>query len=299
MKNGETNHGMQEPIPSELEARVISWVSGELSASESAELERLAAAKPEIAAFRSRVEAVRELAQAAVSPDREPLRLSEDRRAELMATFGAMRRRTLACAASFSVLLIAGIAWYGEITHPTPPIHAFTHTSQTLPFTMEPDPQVPVDVDQAPGASKPEIGPPQIQDTPVKATISDFTVPIEAPHPVIDITMTKIPTGGGGFSDHAFVLSQLDEQPIAKYKARPVYPDSMRQQGLSGEATVDFIVDPNGNVRNARAIHSSQREFEEAACAAVSKWTFRPGRKDGRAVYVHMQVPIVFTLSEE
>ena len=35
-----------------------------------------------------------------------------------------------------------------------------------------------------------------------------------------------------------------------------------------------------------------------AACVAVEKWRFKPGRKDGHAVYVHMQVPIVFTLSE-
>jgi hypothetical protein len=31
----------------------------------------------------------------------------------------------------------------------------------------------------------------------------------------------------------------------------------------------------------------------------VSKWKFRPGRKNGHAVYTHMQVPIVFTLNED
>jgi protein TonB len=73
----------------------------------------------------------------------------------------------------------------------------------------------------------------------------------------------------------------------------------MRRLGISGEVTVDFIVDPNGNVRNATAVHSSQREFEESACTAVSKWKFNPGRKGGRPVFVHMQVPIVFTLSQD
>jgi len=72
----------------------------------------------------------------------------------------------------------------------------------------------------------------------------------------------------------------------------------MRQGGLSGEVLVDFIVDPEGDVRNAVAVHSSQHEFEEPACNAVSRWKFRPGKKGGHAVFVHMQVPIVFALGE-
>ena len=73
----------------------------------------------------------------------------------------------------------------------------------------------------------------------------------------------------------------------------------MRRAGISGEVVVDFIVDTNGEVRNAFAFHSSQREFEAAAVQAVSKWKFRPGRKNGHAVFTHMQVPIVFTLNED
>ena len=60
-----------------------------------------------------------------------------------------------------------------------------------------------------------------------------------------------------------------------------------------------FIVDTNGDVQNAYAIRSSQREFEASAIQAVSKWKFKPGRKGGRDVPTHMQVPIVFTLNEE
>ena len=62
---------------------------------------------------------------------------------------------------------------------------------------------------------------------------------------------------------------------------------------------MDFLVDTNGDVQNAYAIRSSQREFEAAAVQAVSKWKFKPGRKGGRDVITHMQVPIVFTLNED
>jgi periplasmic protein TonB len=301
MNNGETNGGAGGQALSEMELRIVAWISGEASASESAELEGLASARPELAAFRRRAEVMQRLAAEAVAPDRETLRLSEERRAELMEAFGAERRRNLIFASICSVLLVVAVARLGEITHALPPVHAPAHYTFLPPFTIEPDPPVAVEVDQPVKETKPDIGPPDIPDTPVNPTTPNpFTVPIEPLHLAIDPNMTKIPTDiGGGNGQHAFNLSQLDERPIATYMARPVYPEGMRRTGTSGEVTVDFIVDPSGNVRNATAVHSSQRDFEESACAAVSKWKFRPGRKDGRAVYVHMQVPIVFALSEQ
>ncbi len=286
----------------EMEARIVAWVSGEASASESAELGRLAAADPGLAAFKRRVEAMHRLALEAVAPDREPLKLSGDRRAELYAAFDGMRRRNLAYAAAVSVLLIAGFAWVGEITHYIPPLHGTAREDPYPPFTLKPEPPDPVE-DEAP-REKPreEIAVPQQQDYPKTAKIDDFITPIEPPHPVVDTSVDRIPIGfdtSKGPGHPTFSLSQLDQPPTATYNARPVYPDSMRRDHVSGEVLVDFIVDPSGKVRNATAVHSSQREFEESACAAVSKWKFRPGIKNGHPVYVHMQVPIVFTLAED
>ena len=93
-------------------------------------------------------------------------------------------------------------------------------------------------------------------------------------------------------------IDALDQKPLARFQARPQYPYAMRRSGISGWAVIDFIVDTNGDVQNAFAIRSSNREFEAAAVQAVSKWRFKPGQKDGRAVPTHMQVPIVFTLNE-
>ena len=41
------------------------------------------------------------------------------------------------------------------------------------------------------------------------------------------------------------------------------------------------------------------RAFEAAAVQAVTKWKFKAGKKGGRNVPTHMQVPIVFTLNDE
>jgi protein TonB len=96
-----------------------------------------------------------------------------------------------------------------------------------------------------------------------------------------------------------FNLADLDQAPQPRAQGQPTYPFEMRRAGITGEVTVDFIVDNEGNVQNAYPLKSTQREFETAAVAAVSKWKFKAGRKGGRAVPTHMQVPIVFTLNDE
>lgn len=72
----------------ELEARVVAWVLGEASAFEVAELERLCAEQPELAVFKRRIEAVHGLTGEAVKPAKEPLRLSAERRAKVLAVIG-------------------------------------------------------------------------------------------------------------------------------------------------------------------------------------------------------------------
>src|SRR5687768_8490281 len=79
-------HSWIEP---ELEARIVAWVAGEASAFEVAELERLVATKPELAIFKGRIESVHRLLAEAALPDKQPLRLSAERRAKVLAAIGA------------------------------------------------------------------------------------------------------------------------------------------------------------------------------------------------------------------
>jgi TonB family protein len=92
-----------------------------------------------------------------------------------------------------------------------------------------------------------------------------------------------------------YEVNQLDQLPAPSTRVPPVYPTEMREAGIGGEVLVDFIVDVNGEVKNAFAKKSTHREFEAAAVEAVSKWVFRAGRKNGRQINTHMQVPIVFS----
>ncbi len=84
MNNDEKNREMRDQISGEMEARIVAWVSGEASVEESAELGRLVAGNPALAAFKGRIEAATRLAADAAAPDRKPLRMSEGRRAALL-----------------------------------------------------------------------------------------------------------------------------------------------------------------------------------------------------------------------
>lgn len=150
-----------------------------------------------------------------------------------------------------------------------------------------------------------DLAPPMQQDVPQLATPDSFVQKIQPPPPdnvAISANMNIVPEvrDPNMFRGmKVFDISMLDQTPVPRFQARPQYPFEMRRAGIAGEVVVDFIVDTNGDVQNAYAIRSSQREFEAAAIQAVSKWKFKPGRKSGRDVPTHMQVPIVFTLNEE
>lgn len=133
--------------------------------------------------------------------------------------------------------------------------------------------------------------------------------------------------------DAVYRLANVDRQPSPRFQARPQYPFEARRAGIGAKVVVDFVVDREGNVRDARALRTQvdegareetpadfhvattpgpepakrsastatelQSQFEAAAVQAVSKWKFKPGQKADRAVNTQMQIPIVFTVTEK
>ena len=149
------------------------------------------------------------------------------------------------------------------------------------------------------------FAPPSLVDIPNIVPNASFTQQVEPPPPpgldqakgVVTIPATR-PTGFGRGLGQIFDLSQLDQIPVPRVQQQPIYPYEMRRAGITGEVNIGFIVDSNGDVRDAYVINSTHREFEQPAVQAVSKWKFKPGRKGGRAVATHMSVPIVFSFND-
>ena len=114
----------------------------------------------------------------------------------------------------------------------------------------------------------------------------------------IPVFNAQLPTGDPG-GPAFFTVDVLDQAPEPRVQTAPVYPFEERRQGIDGHVVVAFIVDAAGDVTQAHAVSSSRPGFESAAVQAVLRWKFRPGRKDGCAVNVRMQVPILFNLAQE
>lgn len=93
-----------------------------------------------------------------------------------------------------------------------------------------------------------------------------------------------------------FELSDLDKIPLAISQVQPVHPYDLKRNRVTGSATIEFIVDETGGVRDPRAISFTHREFGDSAVDAVRNWKFQPGEKDGKKVRTRVRQMINFTL---
>lgn len=88
-----------------------------------------------------------------------------------------------------------------------------------------------------------------------------------------------------------------DQQPRPTVQVPPDYPLGLAMMDKSGIVLLTFVVDINGLVTDIRVLHTTDPGFNEAAVAAVAKWRFIPGKKNGRPVNVRMELPFQFNIS--
>lgn len=79
----------------------------------------------------------------------------------------------------------------------------------------------------------------------------------------------------------------------------PTYPPDALQQGIEGRTIVRAKVGRTGNVlTTAIAESSGSKLLDDAAEAAVRRWTFRPATRFGLAVEREVGVPVIFSIEE-
>lgn len=150
---------------------------------------------------------------------------------------------------------------------------------------------------------------PTLKELPPPAELREvLTVPmVDRTAPDKPITDLKIPKGGiggpegegpGKFGPPTLPGARdLDRPPRPVVQPAPDYPYSLRQAGIAGSVTIEFIVGTDGHVISAEATRSTHREFTEPAVRAVLHWKFEPGTINGRKVRFRMAVPIEFNAS--
>jgi TonB family protein len=76
----------------------------------------------------------------------------------------------------------------------------------------------------------------------------------------------------------------------------PVYPDIAQASRVQGVVILELIIDPNGDVSDARVLRSIAL-LDQAALDAVMQWRFTPTLLNGNPVSVIMTVTVNFSLN--
>lgn len=75
----------------------------------------------------------------------------------------------------------------------------------------------------------------------------------------------------------------------------PRYPADARSAGIDGVVVAEVVLDPSGNVTDAKVVRSIPL-LDDAALQAVRNWRYTPTLVDGQAVPVRFNVSVNFTL---
>jgi protein TonB len=169
--------------------------------------------------------------------------------------------------------------------------------------------------------------PPVIPPPPVQQTIK-FTPPkvvkdeeVEAPPPTQEETKdvqvstethegdknaVELPPENPVGDDEGKIFTIVEEMPsfpggeekMLEYVAKNIkYPPVARENGITGRVYVNFYIDKDGKVQNAKVVRGIGGGCDEEALRVVrSMPQWKPGKQNGRAVNVNYNLPINFTL---
>ncbi|MET0290824.1 MAG: energy transducer TonB [Steroidobacteraceae bacterium] len=134
--------------------------------------------------------------------------------------------------------------------------------------------------------SKPPPPPPAPPPPPKMKIASEAVASAALSGMAIPSLSLKADVGGEALGGKGPSVAALFDGDIVPLQCPPVsYPSDARRAGLSGWVQVEFVVNPDGSVRTARAIEAQPRGvFEAAAVMAAQRCKFKPKMADGKPV---------------
>jgi TonB family protein len=88
---------------------------------------------------------------------------------------------------------------------------------------------------------------------------------------------------------------------IPESKAKPVYPEKARKNGVEGTVILQALIDRTGAVVSVEMLSTQPKdhpEFGESAMAAIRKWRYEPATHEGEPVDVYFTVRVNFALGD-
>lgn len=101
---------------------------------------------------------------------------------------------------------------------------------------------------------------------------------------------------GGGSGGGVYKPGGDVTNPIPISKPEPQYSEEARKAKWGGTVTLSLVVDETGHTKDIHVIKPLGLGLDEKAIEAVQKWTFIPGKKNGKPVAVAAQIEVTFRL---
>jgi TonB family protein len=87
--------------------------------------------------------------------------------------------------------------------------------------------------------------------------------------------------------------------PKVLSKVEPEYTEEARDAKIEGMVVLLVEIHPDGRAHNIRVRKDLRKDLDLKAIEAVEKWTFEPGKKDGKPVAVAATIEINFRLLDD
>lgn len=104
------------------------------------------------------------------------------------------------------------------------------------------------------------------------------------------------PGWGGGIGGGAYRIGGGVTSPRVIYGPDPEYSEEARKAKYQGTVVLWLVVGADGQAHDIRVQSSLGMGLDEKAIEAIHRWRFEPGRKDGIAVAVQVNVEVNFRL---
>lgn len=104
------------------------------------------------------------------------------------------------------------------------------------------------------------------------------------------------PGSGGGYGGGLMSVGGGVSAPQVIHSVEPDFTEEARQANFQGSASIELIVDQNGNPENIRIIHPLGMGLDAKAMEAVRQYRFRPAMYQGHPVAVQIIVDVAFHL---
>jgi len=137
---------------------------------------------------------------------------------------------------------------------------------------------------------------PVVDEQPLQAAVMEPVVELEPQmemiQPVVDAALSQkqepLPT--------PVPIFQLTQMPSFLHRTQPVFPESMRADGVGAVVKLEALIDKEGKVRRVDVIKSAGVYFDQAAKSAILSSRFYPARVNNEAVAVVLRIPVKFEL---